>query len=595
MNLVAPLKSKIENRKSKMLVAFLGGLVALGLPWVLPNQYFVHVLVLGLVYATLTLGLAIIVGFAGMLVLGYAAFYAIGAYICALVALHWGLPFLLTVPLAVIGTAAFSLLLGVPSLRVRGIYLVIVTLGFGEITRLVLTNWDALTNGPKGLMSIPRPCLFGLLINAPTEFYYLALVMAGATALLFQRLKCCGLGRAMRAMKDDEPAARAMGVNSLRLKLLALAVGAGVAGMAGAFFASWQTFVAPRSFTFLESVMVLVMVILGGMDSLLGLVIAALAVVVIPESLRSLQEYRMLAFGFVLVPLMIYRARQKPRMAVSRAVASAAREEPQDRRRSDTIGQVVLEVRELSKSFGGLRALQNVSFDLRDGEILSIIGPNGAGKTTLFNCLNGLEKRDAGEVRLMGRRLPSAAHLVAAQGLGRTFQKICLFESMTVLENVLVAADARDGSGFWASVGRTKKMQRREAAAERLAIQALEDVHLADSAGQPANCLAFGYRRRLEVARAVAIAGDRPGPSILLLDEPASGMNPREKQELKGLIRHLRDRGFTIIIIDHDMSVVMDLSHRVVVLDHGVKIAEGTPEQVQRDRTVKEAYLGADS
>ncbi len=578
-----------------MLGAALGLVVALVLPWLLHSQYFVHVLVLGLVYATLALGLGIIVGFAGMLVLGYAAFYAIGAYTCALVALHWGIPFWLIVPLAVVATAAFSLLLGVPSLRVRGIYLVIVTLGFGEITRLVLTNWDALTNGPKGLMSIPRPNLFGLVINTPTEFYYLALVMACTTALLFHRLKRCGLGRALRAIKDDAPAAQAMGVSNLRLKLLALAVGAGVAGMAGAFFASWQTFVAPRSFTFLESVMVLVMVILGGMDSAAGLVLAALAVVVIPESLRTLQEYRMLAFGLVLVPLMIYRARQRPRMAQGKNVVPTVHEEVRDRRQREAIGPVILQVRRLSKSFGGLRALHDVSFDLREGEILSIIGPNGAGKTTLFNCLNGLEKRDSGEVRLMGRRLPTAAHLVAAEGVGRTFQKICLFESMTVLENVLVAADAHDRCGFWSSVARTRDMRRREAAAEHRAIEALEEVRLADSADQPANCLAFGHRRRLEIARAVATAGNRSGPSILLLDEPASGMNPREKGELKVLIRGLRGQGFTIIIIDHDMSVVMDLSDRVVVLDHGVKIAEGTPDEVQENGKVKEAYLGAEN
>ena len=271
------------------------------------NRYFLDVAITAGIYIALALGLNIIVGLAGLLVLGYIAFYAAGAYGYALLSTHLQVNFFLALPLGAGLALLFGLLLGLPTLRLRGDYLAIVTLGFGEIVRIVLNNWDSLTGGPNGIMNIAKPSLAGLGLGRPAHLYYIVLALCLLTAFLIQRLNNSRLGRALVAMREDEAAARACGVDTMRLKLLAFMLSAAVAGAMGAVFAAKMGFVSPESFTFWESVMVLCMVVLGGMASIPGVILGAAALIVLPEAFRQLQGYRMLIFGASMVAMMIFR------------------------------------------------------------------------------------------------------------------------------------------------------------------------------------------------------------------------------------------------------------------------------------------------
>jgi len=283
------------------------GLAALAaLPFLL-NKYYLDVLITAGIYIVLALGLNIIVGLAGLLVLGYIAFYAVGAYAYAILGTQYHLSFFVALPLAALLALLFGFVLGLPTLRLRGDYLAIVTLGFGEIVRIVLNNWDGLTGGPNGIMGIPKPALFGLSLGRQPHLYLLVLIMIGLVSFLIGRLNDSRLGRALVAMREDETAARACGVDTTRLKMLAFGLSAAVAGMMGVVFAAKMNFVSPESFTFWESVMILCMVVLGGMASIPGVILGALVLVVIPEWLRPVQNYRMLIFGASMAAMMVFR------------------------------------------------------------------------------------------------------------------------------------------------------------------------------------------------------------------------------------------------------------------------------------------------
>ncbi len=303
----------MESTRRRILLAVALGALALVAPLVAPNDYVVGVLARICLYATLALGLNIVVGFAGLLDIGYVAFFGIGSYVYAFLASpHFGLhlPFLLAVPIVVLATALFGILIGAPTLRLGGDYLAIVTLGFGEITYLLLLNLDRpvnITNGPSGIIEIDPPALLGHVVSGNAQYYYLFLAVLAAALLASRRLQHSRVGWAWQAIREDELAARAMGINTTVAKLQAFALGASFAGFAGALLASWQRSVFPENFLFTESINVLAMVIIGGMGSLLGVVLGAAVIVALPELFRELQAYRLLVFGFMLMVLMIFR------------------------------------------------------------------------------------------------------------------------------------------------------------------------------------------------------------------------------------------------------------------------------------------------
>ena len=562
------------------------GLVAVGTAVALAyaafaDSYGIFLLATVALTALAAIGLNVLLGLAGQISLGQVGFMAIGAYATGILMERAGWSFWAAMPAAAAISGAIGALLAVPALRVRGPYLAMVTIAFGFIVEHGAVEWRELTGGANGLILTASPTLFGLPLGE-RGLAVLGVLLVAAALVLFRRLESSGWGFAMRAARDSEVAARSVGVDLVRVRTMAFVISAVAAALAGALFAPLNGYISPSSFPFLQSILLLLAVVLGGSGTALGPVIGAAMVVLLPELLADFAEYRLLAFGLLLlgvlrlVPTGTVGAlaglfgrwlpvRADAAVSESADVAAALHREHR--------AEPALVIRDLSIAFGGVRAVQDVSFDCRAGRITSVIGPNGAGKTTVLNLLCGFYRPGAGTVRLEGRDivgLPS--HALARIGMSRTFQTTQLFGSLTALENVLLAACAGRLGGL---------------TAETFARSLLRFVDAERASDRLAASLPHGEKRLVEIARALALR-----PHVLLLDEPAAGLSRADKTRLAGLLRQIAELGVTVILVEHDMGLVMGISDHVVVLDAGRRIAEGTPETVRADPAVRKAYLG---
>jgi len=652
----APLRRVPEAMRKRVgLAAVIAG--ALLFPVIVTNGGDIDAAANACALAILALGLNIVVGFAGLLDLGYAAFFAIGAYTYGVLAsgqlsppwrdfwqpFQWlglvsrfhvpGAPdvvqfhfsFWLMLPAAALVAAFFGILFGAPTLRLKGDYLAIVTLGFGEIVPIVVRNTPTLTNGAMGLNGVLSPQLFGYKFGVDsTPYYYLGVAMIALLIFVSVRLRDSRIGRAWMAIREDEIAAGAMGVNRARLKLLAFAVGAAFAGATGTFYIAKLGTATPDMFQFPVSVMVLVMVVLGGMGSVAGVVLGA----VILQLLQSwflqdltqwihalgrlvhvewLQHIELvqaieLFFGIILVLMMLYR--RQGLIPAGRTVAALSLTEQAAAPSRGGIGFTLsrieqtelppgtpmLETAGLTKRFGGITAVNRVDLTIPPNSVLGLIGPNGSGKTTFFNLVTGLDRPDAGRVLFMGDDITGLpAHTIVERGIARTFQTLRLFANMTVLENVLVGMHTRTQASAIGAVLRPPAVLAEEAEAREWAEEVLRVFgnRLIPRMNHLASTLSYANRRRLEIARALASR-----PRLLLLDEPTAGMNPAETLELADQIGSLRNLGLTVLFIEHKLDVVNTIADKVAVLDYGEKIAEGRAEEVHQNEDVIRAYLG---
>jgi len=537
------------------------------------NSYYVFVMATLALTAITGIGLNILLGLTGQVSFGHVGFYAIGAYVVAILTTAAKVDFWLALPLAVALSSLVGALLALPALRVKGPYLAMVTIAFGFVVENGASEWKTLTGGQNGIMGVPTVKAFGASLGE-RGVALLAIALCALLVFGFWRLSRSSWGSAMRAVKDSEVAAESVGLNPVAIKALAFALSAACAGLAGALFAPLSGFVTPSTFAFLQSILFVLVVIIGGAGTVSGPLVGAAIVVLLPEALAGLAEYRLLFFGALMLGVLwiapeglVGEALRwlRRRRAPVHAADAAGFELPKR-------AAAPLEIEGLGIAFGGVKAATGVSFVARAGEITSLIGPNGAGKTTVLNLLGGFYRPDAGAVNLGARSVAGlAAWRVARAGLARTYQTSQLFGSLSVLENLVIAAPERAGT-------------------EREAEQLLAFVGYRGDLHAHAADLPHVDRRLVEIARALATR-----PAVLLLDEPAAGLSRADKEALSQLLRRIASAGVALLLVEHDMAMVMGISDRVVVLDAGSPIAAGTPREVQEDPAVRAAYLGGGS
>lgn len=625
------LKSVHTTSKYKPIAIGIIGLIAFIIPTFFNgNTYILTQLIMLVSYCIATLGLTVALGFAGQIALSQAAFFGIGAYAVGILGGIHGWSFWAAFLFGIIVPVIAGAILGAICLRLVTHYLALATIGFGIIVYLVLFNWTSVTGGADGIMNIPRPqvpfvkdlMLTGALgLSGDIWYYWFGIILLAFSCYIVYRLRNSRLGRSLLAVREDELAAQTNGIDMFRAKMLAFAVSAGLGGLGGMVFASGYMYISPTLFIFDQSVLFFAMAIAGGSFSITGTIIGTLFLGSLPELLRDFNAFYKMVYGGVIIVCMAFlpggiwglvldwyskwkykdgEVDEKVEIKFPPGGTLTFLEERATKRNVDVFGEIaaasavkeqnspiVLEAKGLKKHFGGVRAVDGLDFKVMEGEIHVLIGPNGSGKTTVINVLSGLYSATAGDVYFQNEKITNQKPFkIVNKGISRTFQNIRLFSELSVIENVMIGHHSRSSANLAEIIIRNKKSVEEEQRIRRKAEEALRFVGFTRFHEQAKN-LSYGQQRMVEIARSLV-----QEPQLLLLDEPAAGMNPEETQELVKLLKRLNELGLTLLLIEHDMNLVTEVADQLTVLDFGKKISEGDIDTVLKDKEVIKAYLG---
>ena len=556
-------------------------------PLATSSAYLLSVWTFIVITLIVVVGLDLLLGYCGQLSLGHGVFVTLGAYASALLTTRAGWSGWAAIPVGMLVAGGTALIVAVPTMRLRGYYLAMATLGFPIVLDAFIRQWSPVTGGSSGVVAVPRLRILGLVLKDRVPYFVFVLAVFAVVLLVMTRVAHSRWGLSLRAVHRDEPAAEARGIDVYRTKIVAFVASAVLAGLSGSLYVHYVQFVAPDTFGILFSIMLVVMVVVGGAGRLWGAVLGTVVLMWLPEVLRSTSTWEPIVFGTVLAVVMLFAPagvaglwRRTPSVAATAALrerAGALRAEVAPVSPLPVAsGASLLSVHDLVKHFGGVRAVRGLEFELRRGAIKAIIGPNGAGKSTALALIAGALRPDRGRITLDGVALERLrAHERARRGIGRTFQHTRLISDLTVLENVVVGLNAQRGR----HLGRGDEVAS--------AWEVVERVGLADVADSYPGQINHYQMRVAEIA--IALAGD---PRVLLLDEPGAGLSKTEVSQLATLLSAERQRGRSIILVDHVMQLVLALADEILVLEHGSAIAEGKPDVILRDHRVTSAYLG---
>jgi branched-chain amino acid transport system permease protein len=552
--------------------------------------------------ALVAMGLVLLTGVGGLTSFGQAAFCGFGAYTTAVLTTSYGFSPWLTLPLALIVAGVAAVILGLITVRLSGHYLPLGTIAWG-ISLFYLFSKLEFVGRNDGISGIPSLSLGALQLTDPGRIYFAIWLAVIVCALLTVNLLDSRTGRAIRALRRGHIAAEAFGVQTARAKLLVFIYAAVLAGLSGWLYAHFQRAVNPTPFGLNASIEYLFIAVVGGAGYVWGAVLGAGIVVILKEALQSYlpvifhgnAQLETVIFGILLVALLqIAPGGMWPKLAALlpfrvRPPKPQTADSLPPRERIAATSNTLLDIQSARKQFGGVIAVNDVSFDVQAREIVALIGPNGAGKSTTFNLITGVLRASGGTISVLGKNVDNAPpQEIAKLGVARTFQHVKLVPDMSVLENVAIGAHLRGRAGAIASMLRLDRKDEAGLLAE--AARQIARVGLGDQMHQLAGSLSLGQQRIVEIARALCV-----DPVLLLLDEPAAGLRHMEKQKLAALLRQLRSEGMSVLLVEHDMGFVMDIADRIVVLEFGTRIAQGTPGEIRANPDVIKAYLGAAS